>query len=738
MKLKRIFAVICAMLMMLTLLGACVVTEDPDPEKDPPDQSIEDPKDKDDGKEDGDDDGDHKEDPPEVKPDKPTPDWPLDSGEVQSVDWAKGTVPTYDETRAEAYSYTPVVDTMPVVRINTADGKNDFVTKPDRDMKLRDEIEYVDATISIDGCDDAYVLSDLKAKVKARGNYTLNYIKKPIRIKLDKKNSFLGLNDGQKFKNWVLLADWKDLSMTNNALAFYYGNTILASDGFYSSDFRNVEVYINEQYWGVYLLVEQQEAKDGRMSVPEVPELENEAGEEVGYTGWDVGYLMEYDGYYTDERNMPNGAGDPTFELNYDDHSDLKFFDGGTCGTWGTQRGYTVKSDIYDDAQLRFLNSYMENVYKIIYEAAYKDRLYKFNDDYTKLVSATGTPQEIISAVLDVQSLVDTYILNEIACDPDIAWSSFYLGVDMSEGGARKLIFEAPWDFDSAFGIKAGFANNGSGLYAANKDNPWLLLLIHEDWFQKLVAEKWEELKLYGVLKNSLDLVTDMKTDYQSYYEKNYERWDQRIWGGDGELIGELNSYRTQAQAADYLYRWLYTRYNYLNTVWGDGKDVLTGESTGGSSSGPTVAEEPEAGAVAYRFEAEDCELQGGITVDERSEVSGGKHIGHVDNGKTITLTVKSDKAASAYLYVALSKRTSSVLFTDWFSVTVNGSPLTIPLRPISAIGHGEEEWFAWVRVKVAPMQLKAGTNTIVFTVVASDWATNVDYFELWSTAKLS
>lgn len=145
------------------------------------------------------------------------------------------------------YSFRPVIsEEMPIVRIDTEDGRDDFVTVPNRDSKLRGEIEYVNASITVE--DGGVLIDGAAAKVKARGNYTLDYEKKPIRIKFDKKQGMLGLSGGQKFKSWVLLADWKDLSMSNNTTALYLGKTILGSDGYYASDYRNVEVYINGEY----------------------------------------------------------------------------------------------------------------------------------------------------------------------------------------------------------------------------------------------------------------------------------------------------------------------------------------------------------------------------------------------------------------------------------------------------------------------------------------------------------
>ncbi len=449
----------------------------------------------------------------------------------------------------EKYSYYPVIsEKMPVIYIESLNGSLDFATRYLREDKLAAAIDYTDALISVGNCDEEYILNDVEAEVKVRGNYTLNYPKKPFRIKLSKKENLLGLHGGEKYKNWVLLADWKDLSMSNNTLAFYLGNVILGSDGYYCTDFRNVEVYINGEYWGVYLLAEQQEVKDGRMSASEV---------EDGYLGNDIGYMFEYDSYYTEERDMPDGQGDPTFEISYGDSP-------------YTQGGYTVKSDIYDQSQVEFLRNYLEKVFTISYAAVVNDNFYKFSEDFSDIIPSEFTnAKETVGSIIDLQSLVDTFIINEVACDSDIAWSSFYLSVDMSKDGSKKLIFEAPWDFDSAFGMKKNFTAT-DGAFSAEKLNPWLGLFAKEEWFIDMVKEKWNELYNAHVFDTALKLVNDQKAVFEQHYARNYAKWSERIIKGNGEVTPELNRYKTQGQAADYLYNWLDKRIKYLNSVWGN------------------------------------------------------------------------------------------------------------------------------------------------------------------------
>lgn len=438
-------------------------------------------------------------------------------------------------------------DEIPRIDVRTADGKMDFATVPNRTNKW----DYTDCTVSVSNCDEAYELTRVDAGIKVRGNYTADYEKKPFRIKFDVKQSMLGLNDGAECKSWVLLADWKDSSMLRNAVAFYLGNALLGSDGYYCSDFCNVELYLNGQYWGMYLLVEQQQVNDERVDVFELEERSKRT---------DIGYLVEYDAYYHMEAPMEQF----TFKRDY---PALKGMDGQTiqCG----QRGYSIKSDIYHNDQKVFIASYIENVFQICYNAAYKDQYYTFNSDYTELKrTSKGNCEEIVGAVVDIDSLVDMYILQEIACDYDIYWSSFFMSVDMSESGSKKLTFEAPWDFDSAFAIKDA-CKNGSGYYAASKDNPWLLLLIHEDWFMDRVKARWQEAKDMGVFDGALDMIRAYQEGYRTAYEKNYRRWPNMGMNVGGELVPEAQGFRFQSDAANYLHSWLRTRIRNLDRMWG-------------------------------------------------------------------------------------------------------------------------------------------------------------------------
>jgi len=262
---------------------------------------------------------------------------------------------------------------------------------------------------------------------------------------------------------------------------------------------------------------------------------------------------MEYDAYYLEEENLPSS--DPVFTF---DHTGLE----------GEQYGYSIKSDIADESQVTFLYDYMRRIYYICQQAITWEKHFVFNENNNGLNRVEGvSAQETIGRVVDLRSLVDTYILHEIICNPDLGWSSFYMSLDLGEEGNGKLTFQAPWDFDSCFGIRSEY-EAWEGMYAADAQNPWINLVADEPWFVEMVHQRWAEIRDRGIPEKALKLIDQLTETYGADFERNYERWPERITEGNHELIEELNNCTSQREAADYLRRWLEKRFAYLNEQW--------------------------------------------------------------------------------------------------------------------------------------------------------------------------
>ena len=477
---------------------------------------------------------------------------------------------------------------LPLVSIRTVDSKagTRFVTDPVKGNVSAaiaswtpgyitpPEPYYVDCTVSYTGTDGVTSVDSMKAQVKVRGNWTTSYEKKPLRIKFEKKQSLGGLNNGQAFKNWLLLAEYKDLSMLRNKTAFALAHKILRDD-LYCSDCELVEVKINGRYWGVYLLAEQQEAAKGRVNVPDPKKDE---------TGPNVGYFLEYDAYYKLEDRLHS------FYINYNNYAPLIPFTGNGKGKPFTPVstdpenkdlvGFTIKSSIRSENQRLAIRNFVTNVYKIMYSAAYEDKALELTADYKNTVpSATMTPQEAVEAVVDVDSLASMYLLAEITCDPDIYYSSFFMSADLSSTGDKKLRFEAPWDFDSAMGNRY-VIENGKGFHAANvvddvdhvykAINPWLAVLMQQKWFRSIISQKWKDLYSQGVFKEIIRQIRDDSKTYKDAFTRNYERWSNMADKSplDYELNRQAFACKSEQESAEQLARWLEKRIAFLNGVW--------------------------------------------------------------------------------------------------------------------------------------------------------------------------
>ena len=503
--------------------------------------------------------------------------------------------PVYSEHSKEIklYNYS-TADEMAEIHIATKDGlaiDDPSLIKPDEKKGKNGELDvydYVNANITVNHCEDKYALNAIAGKVKVRGNYTSSYAKKPIRIKFNEKQKMLGLNNDNKYKSWVLLANWKDTSLLRDASAFYLGNALVESDGGYASDYRFVKVYLNDSYNGVYLLVEQQEIGSTRVNIPESKKAEDSEK---------TGYFLEFDGYYQNEK------ANQKFTVSY---NDVKT----------GNNGFTVSNDIMNDSQYNFIKKVTQNIWNVVYDALKRSHAdltknpYHTIDDNGEYVSDTSinSSKEAISRVIDIDSLVNMYILHDILEDRDIGFSSFYFALDFSQTGNHKLTYTAPWDFDYAVGnntfenamranlntqklmsdgrltysnrkyklkanaslSKADFTfTNKDALYCQRTDNPWFVVFSNESWFWNMIYERWNAAVSANVFSSLLTMIDDMQSKYQSAYNENFAKWSQALGITLSSLQPDIVTYFVnQKQASQYLRIWLETRIEGLGTAY--------------------------------------------------------------------------------------------------------------------------------------------------------------------------
>ena len=216
-------------------------------------------------------------------------------------------------------------------------------TQEEQEILSREE--YVPSVIDVFNCAKENTLS-AAGGVRVRGNSTADQgAEKPYRIKFEKKQNMLGLHGGRKYKSWVLLRSYWHLA--TDYTAFNLAKTIFGGK-YYSSDCAFVNLYINGEARGIYVLCEQNQANEGRVGVHEPGEGEN---------GTDIGYLLEMDNYASYEKEHSY------FTLH---HDQIRFTDmRGMTRNFETKE-YSVKSDINTLEQLQVIARYTDGVFTIL------------------------------------------------------------------------------------------------------------------------------------------------------------------------------------------------------------------------------------------------------------------------------------------------------------------------------------------------------------------------------------
>ena len=419
---------------------------------------------------------------------------------------------------------------IPVISVTTA---------PDDMIALREK--YTSCVVDVFNCDEKLEINEASAGIKVRGNSSAYYgdvsqilaNKVPYRIKFDEKTNMLGLNNGAECKSWVLLkSDW---DLIRNDIAFRFGRTIMGDSNF-CSDGQLVHLYVNEEFQGVYELCEQCQINPNRVDISEPEE---------GYTDTDIGYYLELDNYATSDEDNHYISMDYENATVTDINGETRQF---------VPAEYSIKNDLYSQNQIDFIDKYLNNLFKIVYEACENGKYYKFDENYDLVDSDVTTAEEAVSNVMDIDSVRDMYILYEIVHDYDCGEGSFYMCVDLSKDSkCPKLKFTSPWDFNWAYNdstekyYAGAFTDKNFVAKNGDRSNPWFIVLCKQDWFMDTVKEKWTEMSREKLLRGCIKTEREYLKEYDADLRKGEE------WGPD---------------SAEDLFNWIENRIYWLNSQW--------------------------------------------------------------------------------------------------------------------------------------------------------------------------
>lgn len=399
----------------------------------------------------------------------------------------------------------------PVVYINVA-GKQEITSKE----------EYLPATVTLKDDAGNIALQDIDAGVRGRGNYTWSLPKKGYRIKFNKKQSMLS---DYKCKSWALLPNYTDKTLLRNYYALHTARQMNGLD--WATDAKLIEVYLNDEYLGVYLLCDQTQVDANRVNV-----------EEDGTTA-DTGFLIERDHYAMTDETLVK---DRDYFVINDDVLITEDKAGPIPYVLKSPEYPTKSNDMSDEQYAAAVALYMD---QFNYIKDYVTRAYRAAQEHDFVTFKT---------LCDAKSFVDYFLLDQVLSNYEIdRYSSFYLHKD--KGG--KLVAGPVWDYD----IAAGYAIPDP-THDLRYCNTWFTMLGHYDAeFRRLYADRLQQHT--NLFKSQAQKLYEVAEKNSEAIARNNEKWGFDYVYPMPDAISSLKTYKAQL---DYFVDFVTRRVDYLNT----------------------------------------------------------------------------------------------------------------------------------------------------------------------------
>ena len=328
--------------------------------------------------------------------------------------------------------------------------------------------------------------------------------------------------------DWVLYAPYTDKTLMHNFLAYSIGNEL----GHWASHCRYVEVVLNNNYVGVYVLLEKLKRGSSRVNIPKLKATDI-SGDAV--TG---GYIFKIDkedpgddGWYSQYApNNPSGS------------QRIKFL-----------YEYPKAADIVTE-QKNYIKAYTDSFENALKSTTYRDTA----NGYRKYV--------------DLNSFIDYFIVNEVSRNVDgYRLSSFFYKDKKSKGG--KIIAGPVWDYD--LGFKNANYCDGSNIdgwsYKFNtvcNGDYWLVpfwweRMMQDSNFEAALHCRWKQLRQTTLSNAHLNFIIDsVNTLLSEAQPRHFQRWPilgQYIWPNPQPIA------TTYAGEIITLKSWLNSRVNWLD-----------------------------------------------------------------------------------------------------------------------------------------------------------------------------
>ncbi len=371
---------------------------------------------------------------------------------------------------------------------------------------------------------------DNNINIELRGNSSQFFPQKQYgfetKDKITKEDIKVALCGMPEEEDWILYAPYNDISLMRNVMTYELWRKM----GHYAPRTQFCEVIMNNEYIGVYVLMEKIKRGTDRVDISKVKNSDTSGIELTG------GYIMKID------KSKPY---DKTFI------SKVKSTTGGNI-TWVYDE--PGASDIHPK-QAAYIQNYIDTVEQVIFSNKFADP----EIGYRKYIS--------------VSSFIDYFLLTELSRNIDAykASSYFYKEKKDSLGGKGQLKAGPMWDYNFAFG-NASFCTGGvttgwmyDGCTPATLPTPSMWRKLIQDTryindvkcrYNELRKTIWDTANLFKYLDSYfLDTLSNPQ-------KRHYTKW--KILGTNP---GNFNAYIAQSYADEIrrIKNWLKARLVFMD-----------------------------------------------------------------------------------------------------------------------------------------------------------------------------
>lgn len=351
-----------------------------------------------------------------------------------------------------------------------------------------------------------------KISIEIRGSTSQSFAKKQYGIETqneDGSNNNVSLLGLPAENDWILYAPYSDKTLIRNILAYKLSENL----GHYAPRTKLVELVLNDEYMGIYVLIEKIKRDNNRINISSL-EPDEISGDNL--TG---GYIIKID----------KSTG------NY-------------CGGWRTNIADIYFQYEYPECKIiapeqkQYIIDYINNFETGLFSDNFSDSIFGYRH------------------YIDINSLMDYFFVNELSKNIDAYRLSTFLYKDRDSKGG-KLTFGPVWDYNIAFGnanYLDGYETNG---LIANR-HLWWDRFLQDTVLYNSLKSRWIEIRKnqfsYAQIMNLIDSLVGKLNESQI---RNFERWNilgKQVW--PNYYVG--SSYESEI---NYLKSWIFNRLIWLD-----------------------------------------------------------------------------------------------------------------------------------------------------------------------------